>query len=198
MEMERAIKGPHPEKFFDVLKKCSADRILFPYIKTPGPGINAMQRAADHKNSAPVRFAALMLDLTQEEVTKFCKQFNLSNQYRDLALLAIKNLPQFQRLSELDAPEILILLTNMGAFQNKERFNECLHVFGRYTQEPGYVEKIRNAFHAATSINTKDLASKYIGHEITRRIKILRIEAIQQGMNFELEGHNLDICNLDK
>ncbi|WP_115702450.1 CCA tRNA nucleotidyltransferase [Legionella sainthelensi] len=197
-EMERAFMGSHPEKFFNVLKKCNADRILFPYIKIPGPGIKAMQRAADYKNSAPVRFAALMLDLTQEEITKFCKQFNVSNQYRDLALLTIKNLSQFQRLSELEAPELLNLLTNMGAFQNKERFNDCLHVFELYTQESSHIEKIRHAFHAVTSINTKELASKYIGHEITRRIKIVRIEAIQQSMNCALDGDGLDICSLNK
>ncbi|KTD63552.1 multifunctional tRNA nucleotidy [Legionella santicrucis] len=195
-EMERAFMGPHPEKFFDVLKKCNADRILFPYIKIPGSGIKAMQRATDHKNSAHVRFAALMLDLTPEEIIKFCKQFNVPNQYRDLALLTTKNLPQFQRIAELDAPELLNLLTDMGAFQNKERFNECLHVFERYTGST-YIEKIRHAFQAIQSINTKELSSKYIGHEITRRIKILRIEAIQHCMDSKFEEHKFDICSLN-
>ncbi|KTC93421.1 multifunctional tRNA nucleotidy [Legionella cincinnatiensis] len=197
-EMERALMGTHPENFFDVLKKCNADRILFPYIKIPGSGIKAMQRAAEHKNSAQVRFAALMLDLTQEEIIKFCKQFNVPNQYRDLALLATKNLQQFQRLPELEAPELLNLLTNMGAFQNKDRFNECLHVFECYTQESTYIEKIRHAFEAANSINTKELSSQYIGREITRRMRILRVEAIQQYMNFELEGPRLEMCRVDK
>ncbi len=192
-EMERALMGPQPEKFFDVLKECGASRLLFPHIKIPGPSINAMQRAADHKNSAPVRFAALMHDLTQEEIIKFCKQFNVSNQYRDLALLTTKNLPQFRRVSELQAPELLDLVTNIGAFQNKERCNDCLDVFERCTQESASIEKVRHAIQTVKSINTKELALKYIGHEITKRIKIMRIEAIQQCMHLELEGHSLDI-----
>lgn len=195
-ELERALKGPHPENFFEVLKKCGADSILYPYIKISGSGIKALQQSADHKDSTPVRFAALMHDLPQEEIIKFCKQFNVPNQYRDLALLTTKNWAQLQRVDELDASGLLDLLTNMGAFQNKERFNNCLHVFERCTQEPSRIEKVRDVFQATKSIDTKELASKYIGHEITRRIKVLRVEAIQQFINkSELSEQRMNTYN---
>lgn len=182
-ELHRALMGAHPENFFDVLKKCGAESVLFPHMKIPEPGVNALQRAAAHQDSAPIRFAALMHDLTQDEIITFCKQFNVPNQYRDLALLTNQHLAQFRRVPELDAKELLVLLTNMGAFHNKDRFNDCLHVFERCTQEPSSAEQVRQAFQAAKSINTKELAAKYLGHEITRKIQITRIEAIQQCMS---------------
>ncbi len=182
-ELNRALMGSHPENFFDVLKKCGAESVLFSHMKIPGPGVNALQRAAAHQDTAPIRFAALMHDLAQDEIITFCKQFNVPNQYRDLALLTNQHLAQFQRAPELDAKELLVLLTNMGAFHNQDRFNDCLHVFERCTQEPSSAEQVRQAFQAAKSINTKELAAKYLGHEITRKIQITRIEAIQQCMS---------------
>ncbi|WP_392537003.1 CCA tRNA nucleotidyltransferase [Legionella sp. 227] len=182
-ELERALMGSHPEYFFDVLKKCGANSILFPCIKIPGAGIKALQRAADHQDSFSVRFAALMHDLPKEEIIKFCKQFNVPNQYRDLALLINQNLAQFRRVSESDAEGVLDLLINIGAFYSKERLNECLHIFELCTQETSYAEQVRNAFQAAKSVNTKELSSKYTGHEITNRIKASRLEAIQKCIN---------------
>jgi len=182
-ELERALMGSHPKNFFDVLKKCGADGILFPLIKIPGAGINALQQSAAYKDSAYVRFAVLMHDLTQADVINFCKQFNVSNQYRNLALLVNQNLAKFRRVPELDAEGLLDLLVNMGAFYSKERFNECLHIFELCTEEPTYVAQVRNAFQAAKSINTKEFASRYVGHEITSQIKAARLEAIQQCLN---------------
>ncbi|AWN74681.1 CCA tRNA nucleotidyltransferase [Legionella anisa] len=182
-ELERALMGAYPENFFDVLKQCGADSILFPNMDISDSSIKALQRAADHKDSAYVRFAVLMHNQSQNEISAFCKQFNIPNQYRDLALLTNKHLTQFRRVPELNAGELLDLLTNIGAFHNKERFDNCLRIFELSTQEPSYIEHVRNAFQAAKSINTKELASKYIGHELNRKIKGLRIEAIQQCMN---------------
>lgn len=193
-ELERALMGAYPKNFFDVLKQCGADSILFPNMDISASSINALQRAADHKDCAYVRFAVLMHNQSQHEISAFCKQFNIPNQYRDLALLTKKHLAQFRRVPEMDAGALLDLLTNIGAFHNKERFDNCLHIFELCTQEPSCVEQVRNAFQAAKSINTKELASKYIGHEINRKIKVLRIEAIQQCVNSPNE-RSLAVCN---
>ncbi|PWY55647.1 CCA tRNA nucleotidyltransferase [Legionella qingyii] len=182
-ELDRALMGGHPENFFEVIKKCGADCILFPYMNISDASIKALQRAADHKSSAQIRFAVLMHNLTQEEIIKFCKQFNVPGQYRDLALLTNRHLSQFRQLHELDAKGVFDLLANMGAFQNKERFNDCLHVFELCTQNASYVEQARHASQVAQSIDTKELASKYLGREISKKIKICRIEAIQQCLN---------------
>ncbi|CAM2945727.1 multifunctional tRNA nucleotidy [Legionella steigerwaltii] len=194
-ELERALMGPHPENFFDVLKQCGADCILFPYLKISGAGIKALQQSATYKDSAPVRFAVLMHDLSKEEIIKFCKQFNVPNQYRDLALLINQNLAQFRCVPKLDAEGLLDLLMNIGAFYSKERLNECLHIFELCTQEPTYVEQVRNVFQAAKSINTKEFASKYVGHEITNKIKTARLEAIQQCLNNSIPASNITYCN---
>ncbi|WP_454780959.1 CCA tRNA nucleotidyltransferase [Legionella sp. WA2022007384] len=182
-ELERALMGAYPSNFFEVIKKCGADGILFPYMNISDISVKALQRAADHKDSAHIRFAVLMHNLTQEEIIKFCKQFNVPSQYRDLALLTNKHLAQFRRIQELDEKGVFDLLTNMGAFQNKERFNNCLHVFALCTQNSSSIEQAHQAFQAAQSIDTKELASKYIGSEISTKIKISRIEAIKQCLN---------------
>ncbi|MCW8443457.1 CCA tRNA nucleotidyltransferase [Fluoribacter gormanii] len=182
-ELERALMGEHPENFFEVIKKCGADGILFPFMNISDASIKALQRAAEHKDSAHICFAVLMHNLTQKEIIKFCKQFNVPGQYRDLALLTNLHLARFRQIHELDAKELFDLLTNIGAFQNKERFSDCLHVFERCTQNSTYVEQARYAFQAAQTIDTKALAAKYLGSEISRKIKISRIEAIQQCLN---------------
>ncbi|WP_131779485.1 CCA tRNA nucleotidyltransferase [Legionella bozemanae] len=188
-ELERALMGAYPENFFDVLKQCGADSILFPDMDISGSSIKALQRAADHKDSVYARFAVLMHNQSPDEISVLCKRYNIPNQYRDLALLTSKHLAQFRRVPELDAVELLDLLTNIGAFHNKERFDNCLHIFELCTQEPSHVEQVRNAFQAAKSIDTKELASKYIGHEINKKIKVLRIEAIQQYINSPDDRH---------
>ncbi|WP_051635554.1 multifunctional tRNA nucleotidy [Legionella wadsworthii] len=182
-EMERAMMGTHPANFFEVLNKCGADRILFPYLIISGAGIQGLQLAAVYKNSGPVRFAALMHDLSQGKINHFCKQFNIPNLYRDLAILVNKNWALFKRTPELDAKDLLDFMTQLGAFQNKERFDHCLQVFEACSQESPNIEKIKRAYQAAKSINTKDLAAKYLGHEITRQIRSLRIASIQQSWN---------------
>ncbi|MCE0724180.1 MULTISPECIES: CCA tRNA nucleotidyltransferase [Legionella] len=188
-ELERALMGAYPENFFDVLKQCGADSILIPDMDISDSSIKALQRAANHKDSAYVRFAVLMHNQSQNEISAFCKQFNIPNQYRDLALLTSKHLAQFRRVPELNAGELLDLLTNIGAFHNKERFDNCLRIFELCTQDPSSIEQVRNVFQAAKSINTKELASNYIGHEINRKIKVLRIEAIQQCLKSPDDRH---------
>ncbi|KTD40764.1 multifunctional tRNA nucleotidy [Legionella parisiensis] len=188
-ELERALMGEYPENFFDVLKQCGADSILFPDMDILDSSIKVLQRAVAHKDSAYARFAILMQSQSQKEISTFCKQYNIPNQYRDLALLTSKHLPQFRRVPELGAAGLLDLLTNIGAFHNKERFEHCLHIFELCTKEESYAEQLRKAFQAAKSIDTKDLASKYIGHEINRKIKVLRIEAIQQCINTPDDRH---------
>ncbi|KTC88946.1 CCA tRNA nucleotidyltransferase [Fluoribacter dumoffii] len=192
-EFERALMGAYPENFFAALNKCGADSALYPFIKFPGFAIEALQRSADHKDPAPVRFAVLMHGLTKEEILKFCKQFNVPNPYRDLALLTNRYLLQFKQAPELDAEKLLDLLTNIGAFYSKERLNECLHLFELCIQEPSFVERIQQAYQAAKTINTKEFALHYTGHEISIRIKMARIAAIEKSINdkgFTVTCHN--------
>lgn len=179
-EMDRALMSAHPAKFFEALEKSGANSVLFPSMKRAGVCIKAVQNAADEKSSGPVRFAALMHDSSPDELIKFCKLFNVPRQYRELALLVTQTLSQFRCVPSLKSEDLWRLITKIGAFHHKDRFNDCLRIFVFCTQEFSSVEQVRKAFEAAKSINSKELASKYMGHEITGKIKKIQIEAIQK------------------
>lgn len=63
-EMERALTERNPEKFFELLSRCGALKILMPHLKINGPGIKALinaSRLTPHNHSSSlIRFAALL------------------------------------------------------------------------------------------------------------------------------------------
>ncbi len=78
-ETERALAGPSPQRFFEVLRECGALEVLFPEIATlfgvPQPGLHhpeidtgvhtmmSLQQAARLSDDPRVRFATLLHDL---------------------------------------------------------------------------------------------------------------------------------------
>lgn len=177
-EFERALQEPHPEKFFEVLVACHANNILFPNIAIPGPGINALLSAAQKTTRNTIRFAALTHVFSEAELLNLCERYRIPNEYRDLALLLIRNLSQYTKINQFTPEEILNFLLNVDAFRREERFNDFLlawEVCSSISLSPWLYE----CYQEAKNINIQSLIAHLNGKEIAQKIKEKRLEAIK-------------------
>jgi tRNA nucleotidyltransferase (CCA-adding enzyme) len=84
-ELERALQEASPAEFFHVLTACGADKVLFPALQETN--LTALLRAAALSTDGEVRFAALLYNLSRQDIQDFCDRYRVPGTYRELALL---------------------------------------------------------------------------------------------------------------
>src|SRR5579862_311475 len=109
-ELERALAGREPEKFFAALAASHALALLFPQITTSDAGLTALSQAAKTSPMPQVRFAALLHALPKTEIAALCDRYRIPTDYRDMAILVSKHLSHYQNAKKLTAEELLNLL----------------------------------------------------------------------------------------
>lgn len=172
-ELERSLLEKYPENFFETLKKCGADQILFPNVN-----LHALKVAAQRNEIGEVRFAVLFHELSETEIKKICEGYRVPNSYSELALLLCKFLAQYQQIKTLDAEAILTFLMRADAFRREARFINLLNALEICSKE-SHSHFIKKCLEAANAI-TIDLVKEKKGADIGNEIKKLRIEAIEK------------------
>lgn len=126
-ELERALKEPHPERFFMVLKNCGVLSKLFPEISAHfSSSIKALKKSVISTTDSSIRFAALLHNTNLNTLQKFCVRYRVPGKYQDLALIIAKYQTQFKHATQLGAPQLLNLLTSLDVFRRPERFLQFL------------------------------------------------------------------------
>jgi tRNA nucleotidyltransferase (CCA-adding enzyme) len=215
-ELERALGEAQPTRFFEVLADCGALAVVLPELaprldfamyqhdeaaqRTPTPGgpaapLAALTRAAEMGAPTPVRWAALLSDLGEEDVEALCARLRAPNDYRDLALLAARlgahlhggGQPPEQLLGD---PEWLMTLFEIGdAIRRPERFEQWLQVLAIRAQAAGAAPpasaamgaRLRSALAAVCAVKLPESQLQELpGPAIAARLRALRLVALGQ------------------
>lgn len=197
-ELKRALLEPDPEEFFSVLAQCDALKILFPYLKIDGPGMNALQLSAHHHDNSMIRFTVLLHAypetfhgaertpaLTQKEaIVELCNRYRAPNAYRELAILFALHHETALKAQQLSAPEILKLFSAIDIFRRKVRFKNfvaALEMIATAKQIPFDATWFQNCAHTIANINVQALiASGYTGTALAKKLTEVRLTKIKQ------------------
>lgn len=180
-ELERALKEPHPERFFIVLKNCSVLAKLFPEIAAHfTSALKTLKQAVLLKSDNPLRFAALLYQLKPAALKAFCKRYRVPRQYQDLTLLIVQHQNAFQRALKLNAPALLNLLMALDAFRRPERLQQflraCEVIFKNSSRQK---KRIIKAYQKTIKITGKMLIDQGMPPiEINSALRNLRICAL--------------------
>lgn len=195
-ELERALVEQRPEKFFEVLAACGADKVLFPDVD-----IAALNLAAKNQYSGEVRFATLLHKLPEADLKKLCDRYRVPSSYRDLALLVVKFWRKYASIEHsLDAEQILDLLMAVDAFRREARFRDFIRaceisievsdqtiqdLFETHIKKSLNIESfLLNCYQAAKNIDMGSIEEKN-GKEIGMKIRELRVKAIKSMLRIE-------------
>lgn len=174
-ELERALKEPHPEQFFDVLQTTDALKVLF-------PDNIRWQKLPHSKPDVSIRFAILFHQLSESEAHAWCDRYKIPNECRELALLTIKYLPSYQKAEQLTAEEILNLFMAVDAFRREARFKQFLEVCS-VLDAPEKTRFFLNCFAAIPRFNPNAYPEPLSGQDIANKIKEMRLDAIKKYKN---------------
>lgn len=182
-EMERALGEVHPERFFETLKNCNALTILFAEIDQLTKAMVILHKAAELTTSKEIRFAAMLYNVTEQQVQSLCDRYRVPNEYRDLALLVVRNRKSYEMLNENSGAEfILNLLEKLDVIRRPERFEKFLAVCKINYQNYQMANKIlQNAYEAINNISIQNLLAKgFSGKAMADELRKLRIAAIEK------------------
>lgn len=174
-ELERALEEKYPDQFFHVLAACDALSLLFPSIQLQGPGVRALNKTAPH---AHLRFAALLHNLSENDISLLCERYKVPHDDRDLALLVSKYLPDYSKASTLDAEELVNLFQCLDAFRREKRFNDFLSVCEACSSISS--DWLKQAYPLAKHIDVSDVVNNNQGKAIAEKIRAIRCEAINE------------------
>ncbi|MCH9799543.1 MAG: multifunctional CCA addition/repair protein [Betaproteobacteria bacterium] len=203
-ELAKGLMEEQPSRMFDVLQHCGALPKLIPelsclwcvpqtekYHPEIDTGIHVMMAldyAAQHQFSLPVRYAVLMHDLgkgtTPKEVlprhighdvrgaklvTTVSKRLRVPNECRELAYLVAKFHIKAHQVLVMKAETLLKFLMDLDAIRQPDRFEHFLLACeadsrGRLGLENialPEADLLRQALHAAMQINAGDIAKNY-------------------------------------
>lgn len=123
-ELERALGEENPEQFFLVLEEAHALKKLFPQIKKSS--LSVLAKSAHKTADTQIRFAVLCHDMTEAELKLVCDRYRVPSDYRDLALLVVRQINNYKNAEKLSNEDILKLLSQVDAFRRPERFEKFL------------------------------------------------------------------------
>lgn len=177
-ELELALAEPAPERFFEVLIRCTAHQKLFPELKDFTGLIKAKSLT-----KPLLRFAALMHQLKPETIKAFCKRLRVPGIYQSLAVLTANHFKAYVNCLNLSAKKLLNLIENCDAIRRPERFKEFLEVCGVLDEKDQEVKrhKLMTALKAANSVDARSLLQEGLGgKEFAAILKQARIKSIEE------------------
>ncbi len=202
-ELVKALTGPVPVRFFEVLHGCGALARLFPELEplypaaghaataTIHPALPVLQAAVELSEDAAVRWAALICDidnadpkaLDKPRLTALCERLRSPNACRELALLALQYRSQVHDIAGLSPTVMLDLLTALDALRRADRLDDFLLVCEAEarSRDPALLEYLpaRLVLQARQAcLQVKAPAGKH-GPEIAVIMRARRIEAIK-------------------
>lgn len=178
-EWERALTEVRPVEFFKVLAECNALPVLFPKLKMTGRGLQILQKTSANNKNPVVRFAILLHDISDADISALCQQYRVPAEYRDLALLVARYLPQFVQAKQSSAEEIWQLLHAVDALRRDARFQQFLTACEAISAANNAVW-LQHCLEAAKKVNINELLTAgFAGQALADKIKALRIQSIE-------------------
>lgn len=190
-ELERALSEPTPTAFFDVLASAHALSRLFPGLTLDGPGLRALQQAAQLTQDPAARFAALLHAYPETaaadpslSITRLCQRYRSPNAYRDLALLTAKHYRTAQNAATLDPEALLGLFNALDIYRRESRFHAflaaCASIAAALNQRLD-VDYLQTRAQVVKAVPVQPLLEKGLrGEALARTLRQDRLAALKQ------------------
>lgn len=160
-----------------------------PQVDIGGHLLRVLDETAQSNAPMPVRFAALVMNVGKADsppehlpvhyrhiergrirIDALCERFGVPDDCRDMAMLALAECERVHRVSEVRAGPVAAMLERLGAFTDKERFEQLLLLCAcDYRAYPGFSGKdypkaalLKAALRACENIEASDVASESI------------------------------------
>ena len=133
-ETLRALESTTPAVYFQVLETSGALAVVMPELaehfnSKASLSTKTLTLAADNKHEAVIRFACTLCTTGSEnlkQVKALCKRMKVPSQYREVAELVSKILPQWFAEEQATPEQRLKLLQQTDGFRRPERFQQIL------------------------------------------------------------------------
>ena len=185
-ELERALGEKNPEKFFELLEKCDALKVLFPEFGEHYTGIHALVAATTITNQPVIRFAALLHALpdAKKNIGAICNRYRVPNAYRELALLTALHYETAFKASSLSAYELIVFFSALDIYRREDRFKNFLYACESIAKSRGQnFDKnwLLECANIAASFDVQELIAQGLdGNALAAAIKNKRTEKIQE------------------
>ncbi len=181
-ELERALREPHPEKFFEVLADCQALPRLFPSIEMDSAALRTLKAAVTVSDQSLIRFAALMY--TTPEANTLCCRYRVPNAYQELVTLIVLHHKKLLPAKTAAANALLHLFNSIDIFRREKRFTHILLVcqaIALEEQQTFAADWLLGCAKAAKSVNVQTLIAQGLkGEALAAKIKEKRLEKIEE------------------
>ena len=192
-EVSRGLMEARPCVMFGVLAECGALPRIAPEWADALDARHALardtlvavDRAAEHGASLPVRFAIVAHRLGQQ-LDALCERLRVPNDCRDLARVCHEGAATVRLAATLTPEEIVSLFQQADAFRRTARFELALEVLAIEDGEPPNVYApavhLRRALAATQSVDAAALARIGTPAEIPARIREARVAAVRDAL----------------
>ncbi len=178
LEVNKALTTESPDVFFTYLNEIGATKDLWPEIDT-----NAIQRLRDIDSSErETRFAALVLDLDEAQITKFCQRLKCTNQRRELSVLLATKLEHWSRLPAMDAASVVEFLHKLDALRKQERFEHFCHSADAISHK-SFASRWLALARRARQVRARDVAQGLTGPAVGEAVRAAQIKVIRDTLN---------------
>ena len=168
-EFSKGLAEAHPQRMFEVLKRCGLSAKLMPELAAPPAAIIQLSSVAE-------RFALLTWTLEEDQVSALCERLRAPNDVRELALTSCRSR---QKLAATSAEGLLELLKTADAFRRPQRFAELLRV-AQLADTGIDAARIERALRAAAAVDAGEIAKRASGAGIARLVDDARVKAIRE------------------
>lgn len=179
-EFSRALTEKAPQRFFEIIQHCGAQKVIFPEIDDFSGLLNSLTLT----NDAHIRFASLTHHLNESAIKSLCKRLNSPRQYRDLAILVSKYQPLFHQLDSDDATAIVTLLQRLDSYRRPKRLPEFILACRANSTDNNAKatgDLLLKAFEAAKQVDTQALVDQGLeGPEFAKAITEQRMKLVQK------------------
>jgi tRNA nucleotidyltransferase (CCA-adding enzyme) len=177
-EWRKALAEQDPAMFFQVLQECGALAVLLPDVEMQYQAvIQNLVLASKQTVDSKIRFAASMMPLSLEAIRTICRCYIVPNDFKKLAQQASRGK---EKLLQLDcAQDFLQLLEQLDAFRRPQQLQDFKKVMQAVNFQIVQLDKLEQAFYAASTVDTKRIASSGLsGEQVGKTIRAERLKAI--------------------
>ncbi|MGA2363892.1 MAG: multifunctional CCA tRNA nucleotidyl transferase/2'3'-cyclic phosphodiesterase/2'nucleotidase/phosphatase [Steroidobacteraceae bacterium] len=178
-ELERALREPSPEVFFDTLQDCGALAVLLPELRWEAADRDALRAVVPLSGDTSVRFAALGAGSAEAGLAALCERLRAPNPHRELALLCLRLQQRIAAASALDGAGLLELLESADAVRRPERFERLLCACRARGTAPDTASLLRAAVAAAAAVALpRERMAQLNGPAIAAALRAARTEQL--------------------
>lgn len=181
-EFSRALSGPAPMRFLEVLEECGAWAILFPEITLSQAALHGLENAVKKSTEPSIRFAALLHAIDEQYVVSLCERYRVPREYADLAQLTVHWLARYRGIDAASSPKTLwLMLKSIDARRRPERFEYFLLVCNAVTdfmyEKTGRL--LKTCVQEMQKINLEPLKDRNLkGKDFQEALEALQLSAI--------------------